>query len=72
MAAAGMPDGDYTLGGMPVTVAGGVCLADGVLAGSVLTLDKAIANLHGYDGNADLATAVRLASSNPSPNGWIR
>ena len=65
MAAAGMPDGDYTLGGMPVTVAGGVCLADGVLAGSVLTLDSAVAKLMTMTG-ADLATAVRLASANPA------
>ena len=65
MAASGMPDGDYTLGGMPVTVAGGVCLADGVLAGSVLTLDKAVANLMMMTGT-DLATAIRLASVNPA------
>lgn len=65
MAAAGMPEGEYTLGGMPVTVAGGVCLANGVLAGSVLTLDRAVANLQSMTG-ADLATAVRLASANPA------
>ena len=65
MAAAGMPDGEYTLGGMPVTVAGGVCLADGVLAGSVLTLDRAVTNVQLMTG-ADLATAVRLASANPA------
>ena len=65
MAAAGMPDGEYTLGGMPVTVAGGVCLANGVLAGSVLTLDQAVANLQSMTG-ADLATGIRLASANPA------
>lgn len=65
MAAAGMPEGEYTLGGMPVTVAAGVCLADGVLAGSVLTLDKAVANLIAMTGT-DLATAVQLASINPA------
>lgn len=65
MAAAGMPDGEYTLGGMPVTVAAGVCLADGVLAGSVLTLDNAVANLMAITG-AELSTAVRLASRNPA------
>ena len=65
MAAAGMPEGEYTLGGMPVTVAGGVCLANGVLAGSVLTLDQAVANLQSMTG-ADLTTAVRLASANPA------
>ncbi len=65
MAAAGMLEGEYTLGGMPVTVAGGVCLADGVLAGSVLTLDKAVANFRAMTG-ADLATTIRLASTNPA------
>ena len=65
MAATGMPEGDYTLGGMPVTVAGGVCLSDGVLAGSVLTLDRAVTNLQEMTGT-DLATAVRLATSNPA------
>ena len=65
MAAAGMPEGEYTLGGMPVTVAGGVCLANGVLAGSVLTLDGAVANLQAMTG-VDLPTAVRLASTNPA------
>ncbi len=65
MAAAGMPEGEYTLGGMPVTVAGGVCLANGVLAGSVLTLDRAVTNVQLMTG-ADLATAVRLASANPA------
>ena len=65
MAAAGMPDGEYTLGGLPVTVAGGVCLADGVLAGSVLTLDRAVANLRTMTGT-DLPTAIRLASTNPA------
>ncbi len=65
MAAAGMPEGEYTLGGMPVTVTGGVCLADGVLAGSVLTLDQAVCNLQTMTG-ANLATAVGLASTNPA------
>ena len=65
MAAAGMPDGEYTLAGMPVTVAGGVCLSNGVLAGSVLTLDRAVANLQALTG-AGLPVAVRLASTNPA------
>jgi N-acetylglucosamine-6-phosphate deacetylase len=46
MRAAGLPEGDYELGGQPVTVRGGQCrLADGTLAGSVLTLDRALVNL---------------------------
>jgi N-acetylglucosamine-6-phosphate deacetylase len=55
-----------------VTVKDGRCLlssdlANGVqtLAGSVLTMDRAVANLRRFTG-ATLATAVRLASRNPA------
>ena len=65
MAAAGMPDGPYLLAGIAVEVRAGVCLADGVLAGSVLTLDRAVRRLRELT-RADLATAVRLASANPA------
>ena len=45
-AATGMPDGDYKLGRQPVTKClGGVRLADGTLAGSTLTMDRALRNL---------------------------
>lgn len=45
-AAAGMPDGEYRLGRQWVTrCMGGVRLADGTLAGSVLTMDQAFRNL---------------------------
>ncbi len=45
-AAAGMPDGEYRLGRQMVTrCVGGVRLADGTLAGSVLTMDQAFRNL---------------------------
>ncbi|MGE4242323.1 N-acetylglucosamine-6-phosphate deacetylase [Ramlibacter sp.] len=44
--ATGMPDGEYKLGRQPVTKClGGVRLADGTLAGSALTMDKALRNL---------------------------
>ena len=44
--AAGLAEGDYELGGQPVTVRDGQCrLADGTLAGSVLTMDRALVNL---------------------------
>jgi N-acetylglucosamine-6-phosphate deacetylase len=43
---AGMPDGTYHLGSQTVTKClGGVRLADGTLAGSVLTMDQAFRNL---------------------------
>ena len=65
MAAAGMPDGKYMLGGLTVQVQDGICMADGALAGSVLTMDRAVARLQQYTG-ADLTTAVRLGSRNPA------
>ncbi len=65
MAAAGMPDGTYHLGDLVVDVREGVCLSGGVLAGSVLTMDRAVSNLRAMTG-ASLATAVRLASHNPA------
>ncbi len=51
MRATGLPDGEYDLGGQPVTVADGQCrLVDGTLAGSVLTMEKALVNLLGASG----------------------
>ena len=45
VAAAGMPDGAYRLGTHPIEKRGpAVRLADGTLAGSVLTMDRAFAN----------------------------
>jgi N-acetylglucosamine-6-phosphate deacetylase len=45
-AAAGMPDGSYRLGRQTVTKClGGVRLPDGTLAGSTLTMDRALRNL---------------------------
>ncbi len=45
MRAAGLADGQYELGGQPVTVADGACrLVDGTLAGSILTMDRALRN----------------------------
>ncbi len=65
MAAAGMPDGEYQLGGFPVQVADGVCLANGVLAGSVLTMDRAVEKVLEFTG-CGLEAAVRMASRNPA------
>jgi len=46
MRGAGLPDGRYELGGLPVVVAeGSARLADGRLAGSVLTMERAVANM---------------------------
>lgn len=66
MSAAGMPDGEYQLGGMAVQVADGRALLPGaVLAGSVLTLDRALANFMEFTG-AGLEQALRLATANPA------
>jgi len=62
----GMPDGDYTLGGQPITKKGIECrLTDGTIAGSVLTLNKGVYNLLA---NTDLSVsqAVNCASLNPA------
>jgi N-acetylglucosamine-6-phosphate deacetylase len=65
MAAAGMPDGEYQLGGFPVQVKEGRATARGVLAGSVLTLDRALVNFIKFTG-ASIEQALRLLSSNPA------
>lgn len=65
MSAAGMPDGEYQLGGFSVQVANGKATANGVLAGSVLTLDQALANFMQFTG-APLEQALPLATANPA------
>jgi N-acetylglucosamine-6-phosphate deacetylase len=65
MSAAGMPDGEYTLGGFPVHVADGRATANGVLAGSVLTLDRALKNFVAFTG-ATLEDALPLLTRNPA------
>src|SRR6266566_732516 len=63
--ATGMPDGKYKLGGFEVTVSGGVCRnADGVLAGSTLTLDRALRNIMAL--GITLPSAVRMLTLNPA------
>jgi len=65
MSATGMPDGEYHLGGFAVQVANGRATANGVLAGSVLTLDRALANFLRMTG-APLSEALRLLTVNPA------
>jgi N-acetylglucosamine-6-phosphate deacetylase len=65
MSATGMPDGTYVLGGLTVQVANGRCLSDGVLAGSVLTMDRAVANFASFTG-ANFAEVTQLGSVNPA------
>ena len=65
MRAAGLPPGSYELGGQPVTVADGQCrLADGTLAGSVLTLEQGVANFAAAAG-LDIPAAWQAGSLTP-------
>lgn len=64
MEACGMPDGQYSLGGQDVIVKNGAArLLDGTLAGSVLTLDKAVKNIYN-NSNYPLNEVVRMATYN--------
>jgi N-acetylglucosamine-6-phosphate deacetylase len=63
--AAGMGDGKYKLGTFEVTVKGDRCEWNGKLAGSVLTLDRAMRNIMQYSGWS-LSQSVRLATANPA------
>ena len=65
MSAAGMPDGEYQLGGFTVQVANGRAMARGVLAGSVLTLDRALTNYIAFTG-ASLEESLPLLTANPA------
>ena len=61
-----MPDGEYTLGGQPVTVkAGQARLHDGTLAGSVLTMRQALHGLIHLFGIAP-EDAVRMCTATPA------
>jgi N-acetylglucosamine-6-phosphate deacetylase len=65
LSATGMPDGKYMLGNFEVTVSGGVCRnSEGKLAGSTLTLDKALRNVVGM--GKTFAEATRMLTLNPA------
>lgn len=66
VAPAGLPDGEYTLFGEQVRVYGGIPrLPDGTLAGSTLTLDRAVKNFWQFTG-CSIPEAVRCATLNPA------
>jgi N-acetylglucosamine-6-phosphate deacetylase len=65
LSATGMPDGKYMLGKFEVTVSGGVCRnSEGKLAGSTLTLDRALRTVVGL--GIPLQDAVRMLTTNPA------
>ena len=66
MRATGLDNGEYDLGGQKVTVKGYEArLADGVLAGSTLTLNRAVKNMVEHVG-VPLVDAVLMATLNPA------
>lgn len=65
MAACGLGDGEYSLGGQKVYVKNGEArLKNGTLAGSTLTLDKALQNMTNL--GISLFDAVKMVSTNAS------
>ncbi|MGA2000442.1 MAG: N-acetylglucosamine-6-phosphate deacetylase [Terriglobales bacterium] len=65
ISATGMGDGRYRLGGFEVEVRGERCEHNGRLAGSVLTLDRAVRNAMQFTG-CELQQGVRMATLNPA------
>ena len=67
MSATGMPDGDYELGGLAVTVADGAArlTGDGSIAGSVITMDDGFRNAVTLAG-IDVPMASQMASGTPA------
>jgi N-acetylglucosamine-6-phosphate deacetylase len=64
--ATGLPEGEHTLGPHRVFVRGALCtLADGTIAGSILTMERAVANAVRFAG-VTLPEAVRMASLVPA------
>jgi N-acetylglucosamine-6-phosphate deacetylase len=65
ISATGKPDGKYQLGMFEVKVSGGVARnAEGKLAGSTLTLDRALRNMVAL--GVPLASALRMVTANPA------
>ena len=66
ISATGLPDGKYELGGLEIFIKYGVStLRSGVLAGSTLTLDRAIKNMVEL-ANVPVSEAIKMATLNPA------
>lgn len=64
--AAGMPDGEYSLGDKRVTVRDGICrIANGSLAGSTVTMDSVLRNVIDFAG-LTLPEAIPMATAVPA------
>lgn len=65
ISATGMPDGQYRLGGFECMVTAGVCRnSEGKLAGSTLTLDRAVRHMTSL--GVPIQQAVKMATFNPA------
>ncbi|UCC68836.1 MAG: N-acetylglucosamine-6-phosphate deacetylase [Armatimonadota bacterium] len=63
---AGMPEGDYELGGQRIVVKeGAVRLEDGTLAGSALTMDQAVRNVRRFT-RRPLRECIQMATLTPA------
>jgi N-acetylglucosamine-6-phosphate deacetylase len=65
VSATGMPDGTYRLGSFEVQLRGNRCESFGKLAGSVLTLDRAVSNAMQF-AHLSFQDSLRLATLNPA------
>jgi N-acetylglucosamine-6-phosphate deacetylase len=66
MSATGMPDGNYRLGELDVRVKDGKCIVgEDTLAGSTLTMDRAVQNFARFTG-IEFGEAAALATRNPA------
>jgi len=65
ISATGMPDGRYQLGPIEVDVKDGKCTSGNSLAGSVLTMDRAVRNVVQFS-SWNLRDAVQAATLNPA------
>jgi N-acetylglucosamine-6-phosphate deacetylase len=65
ISATGMPDGHYQLGPIEVEVKDSKCTSGGSLAGSVLTMDRAVRNVTKFS-RWTLKDAIRAATLNPA------
>jgi N-acetylglucosamine-6-phosphate deacetylase len=65
ISATGMPDGRYQLGPIEVDVKDGKCTSGASLAGSVLTMDRAVRNVTKFS-DWSLRDAVQAATLNPA------
>lgn len=65
MSATGKPDGEYQLGGFTVQVVNGVARTGSVLAGSLLTLDRALSNFVQFT-SATAEQGLHLLTANPA------